>query len=155
MRVTPIDDKTADASGFQPWSAGEYGFEVKDCSEEVSSTGNEMIKLILAIYNQDGAARTVFDYLLSTDKGQWKVRHFCKAIGILAAYEAGNLDVNDIFGKSGRCKIGIRPARDNYAAQNQVLDYLGEAERQTALPVTRPAASVKAPAQDIDDEIPF
>ena len=169
MRVTPIDDKTADASGFQPWPAGEYGFEVKDCVEAVSASGNEMIKLTLAIFNPDGASRTVFDYLLSSDKGQWKVRHFMQSVGLLPSYEAGIIDTTEIFERSGRCKVTIRPARDNYAAQNQVLDYLGEPERQTALPVTRQAArpapvthqaarpnpAAKAPARDLDDEIPF
>ena len=161
MRVNPVDQKTADASGFQPWPAGEYAFEVKDCVEAVSTSGNEMIKLTLAIFTPDGASRTVFDYLLSTDKGQWKVRHFMQAIGLLPSYEAGIIETTEIFGRSGQCKVSIRPARDNYAAQNQVVDYLGIAERQLPLagparPQARPAqAAAKASAADLDDEIPF
>lgn len=160
MRFNPVDDKTADASGFQPWPAGEYPFEIKECSEEISKAGSEMLKLTIHIFNKDGASRTVFDYLLGTDKGQWKVRHFAKSVGLLASYEAGSLDINDVFGRSGRCKVSVRPERDGFQAQNQVVDYLGEAASQTparrAMGNPAPVSGGgKRPAADLDDEIPF
>jgi len=163
MRVNPISAEQAEeqSGGFEPWRPGDYDFNVYEASEETSANQNEMIKLTLHVLNRDGQRRTVFDYLVNSEKGQWKVRHFAEAVGMLQQYEAGQMEPHDITGRSGQLKLKIKPAKDQYPAGNQVNDYIplpASAHSTQARPTSAaPAArqQVKAPAHDIDDDIPF
>lgn len=159
MRIDkPISEKEAEGSGFTPWKPGDYDFEVHDASEERSSTGNDMIKLTLWVFNDEGNKRTVFDYLVNSEKAQFKIRHFADAIGRIADYERGELDVNDIVDRTGRLALRIKPASGDYPANNSVGDYLPQ--KEDAPRATRPASRSAArpePARprDLDDDIPF
>lgn len=166
MRVAPITAEQADeqSGGFEPWRPGDYDFNVYDASEETSATGNEMIKLTLHVLNRDGERRTVFDYLVNSDKAQWKIRHFAEAVGMVPQYEQGDMDPHDITGRVGQLKLRIKPAQGQYSAQNAVNDYIPmpaaprEAARRAVPPTavrppTRQAAT--ASARDLDDDIPF
>lgn len=156
MRVNPISAEQADkqANNFDPWPRGEYDFSVYDASEETSDAGNEQIKLTLHVLNRDGQRRTVFDYLVNTEKAQWKIRHFAEAVGVARQYETGELQVADIVSREGRCKLRVKPAQGQYQAQNAVEDYLGSALAHAATSTRQPVRA-KAPAGDIDDDIPF
>jgi hypothetical protein len=169
MRIpTPVSKEQADAGGnFEPWPIGEYDFEVNDAADDVSkASGREQIKLTLHVFNEDGGKRTVFDYLGSDEKSQWKVRHFCEAVGLIRHYEKGELDVYDITGKTGRLHLAVKRATSEYPANNTVRDYIAMAEQPAravrpaarAAAPTRPAARPAAPmksAHELDDEIPF
>ncbi len=146
-------------NGFAPWPAGDYDFEVHDaCDEQSKASGRDQIKLTLYVFNEDGNKRTVFDYLGCDEKSAWKVRHFAEAVGLLDHYERGELDVNDIVGRTGRCRLRVKPESNGYPANNSVGDYVPqEAKEKSARPVARPSpapARKLAPA-DLDDEIPF
>lgn len=155
MRVTPISAEEANEQSVgDPWPAGEYDFIVHEASEGTSQAGNEQIKLVLHVFNRAGQQRLVFDYLSSAAKAQWKVRHFAEATGLVRQYETGDMPVRDMQGKPGRCKLRIKPAEGQYSAQNAVNDYVPLAAQQHSAPAA-PAERVKAPAGDIDDEIPF
>lgn len=173
MRINkPISAKDADenSGALVPWPPGDYDFTVAEATDEISkASGQEMIKLILHVFNRDGQKRTVFDYLLSGEKGQWKVRHAAEAIGMLPQYEAGELDTSEMIERSGKLKLRIKPAQGEYQAGNSVVDYIPAAPgSQKALPLTstmragNPAprggsagANVKRSTQDIEDEVPF
>lgn len=164
MRIDkPISEKEAEGSGFTPWRPGDYDFEVFDASEERSSTGNDMIKLTLHVFNEEGNKRTVFDYLVNSEKAQYKIRHFAAAVGRIADYERGELDVNDLVQKTGRLSLRIKSASGDYAANNSVGDYLplsDEARHTTRSAAARPASTparqpARAPQTIDDDSIPF
>lgn len=168
MRIPqPATKEQANAGGFEPWPVGDYDFEVHDAADDVSDAGNEQIKLTLYVFNEEGRKRTVFDYLPSSEKSQWKVRHFAEAVGLIRSYEAGELDVNDIVEKTGKLKLGFKKATAQYPANNQVADYIprgDEAERATRpaparpAPAARPAAARQATSRandDLSDDIPF
>lgn len=161
MRLKPISaEKANESGGFEPWKAGNYDFTVQEASEGISSGGNEMIKLTLHVFNRDGNKRTVFDYLLATDSSQWKVRHFCDAVGLTKQYEAGELDVNDIVQRSGELSLRIKPAANGYPAGNQVGDYIAGDPKEEKAPVRPAPARSRQPVGattgvDFDDEIPF
>lgn len=152
MRVTPLSEKEADDQSANLWPDGEYDFEVKEASEETSNAGNDMFKLELWIYNQEGGRRIVFDYLVSSEKSAWKIRHFAASCGLLPQYEAGQLIESEIVGRTGRCAIATQPAKDNYPAKNVVRGYVKAAATSRA---SVPSSRAKAPAGDIDDDIPF
>jgi hypothetical protein len=161
MRVTPISEEEAEAQSANLWPESEYDYEVRDASEETSkNTGNEMIKLEIWVFNQEGGRRLVFDYLVGGEKSAWKVRKFAASCGLLPQFEKGDLIAPEIVGRTGRCKLGIQPAKDGYQAKNVVRDYIKAASAPEAAPPSRlvPRQSlsrVKTPAGDIDDEIPF
>jgi len=158
MRINPITEKQANeqAGGFEPWPAGDYDFMVYDASEETSSAGNDQIKLTLHVQNRDGSRRTVFDYLVNAEKAQWKIRHFAEATGMMRQYETGDIKIHDIVNRMGRLKLRVRPARDGYAAQNQVGDYIAaDPSAPAARPASRPAQQPATTAETLDDEIPF
>lgn len=166
MRLDKVMTKEeADAgSNGAVWRAGTYDFEIHDASEEISKAGNEQIKLTVWVFDAQGERKTCFDYLGATEKVQWKTRQFCQAVGLIAQYESGELDVNDIAERTGKLKLGIQKSPE-YGDQNKVLAYLEapeEAPRVARPAAARPAAGV-APARqpaaprggDLDDEIPF
>lgn len=162
MRIpTPVSKEQADAGGnFEPWPMGEYDFEVHDASDDVSkASGRDQIKLTLYVFNEDGNKRTVFDYLGSDEKSQWKVRHFAEAVGLIHHYEKGELDVYDIVNKTGRLNLAIKRATSEFPAGNTVRDYIAGKEqpaRATARPASTPARQpVRAPQTIDDDSIPF
>lgn len=163
MRVTPITAEQAEeqSSGFEPWKPGDYDFNVHDAWEETSNGGNEMVKLTLHVLNRDGQRRTVFDYLVNSEKSQWKIRHFAEAVGMVPQYEAGEMEPHDIVSRVGRLKLKTKPATGQYAAGNAVADYIPApaAARQTQprpAPVERrPAPASAGTARDLDDDIPF
>ena len=160
MQVNPISHEEAEASSFTPWNPGDYDFVVHEASEEISKgSGSEMIKLTLHIYNTEGRHKIVFDYLLGTDKGQWKVRHFAEAVGLLPQYEAGNLNPVEIVGRPGRAKIRVKAAAGDFPAGNQVADYIRRpTDAASAAPranIAKPAPKIVAKQVVVDDEIPF
>lgn len=165
MRIPqPMSKEEADAGGRgSVWRVGTYDFEVHDAADDVSkSSGEEMIKLTLYVFDTAGDKRTVFDYLPSAEKAQWKVRGFCQAVGLVAQYESGELDVNDIYQRTGKLKLGIRKAQGEYPESNMVTAYIDapdqppRAARPSAPAQRTPAARQPArAAADLDDEIPF
>lgn len=169
MRIpTPVSKEQADAGGnFEPWPIGDYDFEVHDAADDVSkASGREQIKLTLYVFNDEGSKRTVFDYLGSDEKSQWKVRHFCAAVGLIRQYENGELDVYDIVNKTGRLNLALKRATSEYPANNTVRDYIeaAEAPMRVGGAASRPSeAAPRQPvparssqsARDLDDDIPF
>ena len=124
---------------------GEYDFEVIDATEEVSKAGNPMIKLRLKIYVDD-SERTIFDYLM--EAVEFKLRHFCEAVGILDVYEAGDLLPVHCTARAGKVLIGIRKDKSGqYPDQNTVKDYVVNEESE-------PVSKLSSP-NFTNDEIPF
>ena len=153
MRFQPKTEAEIAAAGL--WPVGEYDFEVKDASEETSSSGNDMIKLQLNVFNASGDKITVFDYLVHTEKSAYKVRHFAEATGMLPQYQRGDLEAIDCVYKTGRCKLAItKDKTGQYPDKNSVSDYV-KAVVAASLPAPRRPAMANAGPRDIDDEIPF
>ncbi len=158
MRVQPISAEEANSGGGgEPFRPGEYDFIIQSVEETTSAKGNDMLKLTLHVFDKEGEKRTVFDYILSSQAGQWKARHMMEAIGMTEQYELGTIDPIAIEGRPGRCKLGIEPGNAQYPAKNKVQDYISPTAAKAAPAASRPApARAKAPAGgDLDDEIPF
>jgi hypothetical protein len=152
MRVDPKSEKEIAADGL--WPAGEYDFTVLKAEESVSSSGNSMATLVVQVFNEVGDTRNIYDYLVNTPKAQFKVRHFAASVGMLNQYESGNLEADEMVGKSGRLKLRITPEKDNYPAKNTIVDYLPCDEKSPRKPVERKSSAPAAMA-DLDDDIPF
>lgn len=135
---------------------GVYDFEVLEAEEATSAKGNDMIKLKLKVYEDDGGHRIVFDYLLEALAA--KLRSAAEVCGLHPQYEAGELRATDFEGKVGKVKVGIQKDKaGQYPDRNAVLDYVfnkdpiaAEAKRGGGI-----GASKRAASAPLDDDIPF
>lgn len=151
MRFEPKSEAEVSSGGL--WPAGEYDFEVNEAEEQTSKSGNEMVKLTLHVFNADGQRRTVWDYLVSTSGGMFKIRHFAEATGMLHRYEQGDMPAEIMIGKTGRCKLAIvKDKNGQYPDKNGIADYLAARKQETRKPAQRQMATA---GRDLDDEIPF
>lgn len=158
MRTTPKSEKEIAEENL--WPVGIYDFEVQDAEDTISKTsGAEMIKLKVKIFNEAGESQILFDYLLDAMAG--KLRHAAAAFGALAGYESGSFDAFDCVGKVGKCKVSVQKDKSGqFPDKNGIADYIVPAADASATrPPARPATAArqKAPAGggDLDDEIPF
>lgn len=138
---------------------GVYSFFVKGIEEQVSKTGNQMLKLRLLVIGHDKSERYINDFLLITDKMIFKLKHFCETIGFEKEYLAGMFDLRQCINRSGRARIGIQKgsAKEDgsgyYPDKNAVKDYV-------TINLVKPTkASVAAPIAtadpDLNDDISF
>ena len=140
------------------WPPGVYDAEISTAIEKVSSTGNDMIELTLQVYHpDDGSQRQVYDWLVATPGGAYKVRHCCEAAGLRDAYESGSVEPYQLEGKSVRVKLMIDAKSE--IKRNRVQDYVVDAP---AAPVRAPAparaaaaAAASKPSDPFGDDIPF
>lgn len=121
MRFTAKSEKEVQEEGLLP--KGNYSFEISDAKDEVSKSGNEMIKLILNVYDENGNSRLIFDYLLESIA--YKLRHAAEACGLLEKYESELLIAEDFKGKTGIVSVGIQKDKTgNYPDKNTIKDYV-------------------------------
>ena len=143
MRFEPKTAQEIDEAGLL--TAGVYDFEVMEAEDTQSKAGNDMAAIVIRVEDASGRSFKVQDWLVATDGGAYKVRHFAESVGLLAEYEKGDMPAGFMIGKTGRAKIAVKPADGQYRAKNTVADYVGEA-----------AAPVKVSTRDLEDsEIPF
>lgn len=106
------------------FSPGEYRFKVTKAEPQTSRAGNEMIALQLLV-KDDKTTTTVFDYLIGTEKAFWKVKNFCKSVGISSVLVPdGQLDSADCVDRTGTVQLTIEPEADGYPEKNKVDDYV-------------------------------
>jgi hypothetical protein len=138
------------------WPRGVYDFEVMDASDEVSSKGNEMIKLRLKVYDQAGNTQTVWDYLLEQIMG--KFAHACEAMGLTTQFDSGNVEAADFEGKSGQVVLYVQKGQNGYPDKNSVADYVRPQETNHVVKASAPPKGKPVHAgagSDLEDEIPF
>lgn len=133
---------------------GTYKFQVMKANDAYSKAGNEMIKLELKIWDNNGHERIVFDYLLEA-MGH-KLRHFCESCEVLDKYESGELRAFDLPGRTGQLVLLKESERPNpqggyFPAKNSVKDYVGHSVNG------KPAATQAGAVGESfdDDKIPF
>lgn len=162
MKFIPktADEIAIEKARFGPWPKGAYDFEVASADDATSKKGSEMIVLELMVYDRQGARRTLKDWLVETMP--IKLKNACEAVGLEGAYDNGNVSSFDFVGRTGKLMLGIE-RQDGYEDRNKVTGYVPAAPVPASAPrapaagsqTLRAAARQKAPAGDIDDEIPF
>ena len=149
MKYTPKTEKEIAEENL--WPAGEYDFEVTAGEDTQSEAGNDMIKLTVQIFNNEGRSRLVDDYLLESIA--YKLRHACDACGLIETYETGELSGADFIQKTGRLKLGIQKDKTGaYPDKNVINDYI----KRSVNGGTQESVSTGAmTANDLSDSIPF
>ena len=152
MRFEPKSEKEISEANLMP--AGIYNCEISAAEEQSSKAGNDMIKLTLTVWDQEGNERKVFDYLLEAIPG--KLRHCAEMCGLLDVYSRGELRADDLVGKAGQAKLGIKKDKTGtYPDQNAVQDYLINPPGKTASTLAHARQPAMAGGGNLDDDIPF
>jgi hypothetical protein len=151
MKFTPKSDQQIEEENqFKLLTPGIYDFEIVEASEQISKNGNDMIKLKLCIYGNDGEANYIFDYLM--EKLSYKLKHCSDACGLLDKYESGELTDFDLINKTGKAKVGIQKSKDpQYGDKNVIQDYV----KRDAVNGKQPPAGLIGEGKPLNDEIPF
>lgn len=158
MMFTPKTNEEIEAEKalLQP---GEYKFVVESADERISKNGNPMIKLKLKVKSSEGVTYTLFDYLLTSDKMIWKLKHFCEAAGLENKYNEGAIRDSDCVGREGEIKTEIEES-EGFPPKSSVVDYLINEKNESAIEKNKKLneeASKEKPfsSEDFDDDIPF
>lgn len=145
MKFKPKTEAEIAEAGL--WPKGDYAFEILEAEDTTSkSSGKEMIKMKVKVFNETGSSQNIFDYLLP-DSMEYKLRHLAEACDLLAEYESGNLEAYTLVGKTGYAKVGVskEDPTGQYPKKNQISDYL----------VDKPLSKSTLKEVLKDDEIPF
>jgi len=144
MKFKPKSEKELAEANL--WPKGDYSFEILESEDATDKNGNDMLKLKVKVFKDNGASQNIFDYVSGTWM-EYKLRHLAEAAGKLADYEKGELNAYDLVGKTGFCKVGVSVDKTGqYPDKNGINDYLTDG---------KPSAPKKAAAVDEDDSIPF
>ena len=139
---------------------GEYDFEIMRAEETTSKKGNEMIKLKLRVFVENGEIH-VYDYLVAGGM-EYKLANFCDAIGRSEDYDAGNINADSLEGCGGKLKLVIEEAQKDpdtgevkWPAKNAVKTYIAGKKGQEKMAERRVKTAPKAAVKTDDEEIPF
>ncbi|CEG60979.1 DUF669 domain-containing protein [Legionella micdadei] len=142
MRFTPkTEEELQLMTLLEP---GIYQFQVSTATNEMSKSGNEMIKLTLNIWDKDGRLHFIYDYLL--EAMGYKLRHFCETTGLIDKYDHGEINVTDCINRQGYVELAIQEGKlkdngERYPSRNSVKDYIKKSKVESA--------------NDLNDDIPF
>lgn len=128
---------------------GDADFQVIKATDEVSKSGNEMIALLLKVWDSEGREGTIFDYLLP--KLAWKIKHFCEATGIsMDKFKSNQLCAADCADKTGKAKIKTQVDKTGqYQPKSVIADYF------IKLNAGKEATAQNGNPPPFDDDIPF
>jgi len=158
MRFSPKSREELETIGLM--KPGIYQFSVANAIDKTSKGGNEMIALTLEVFDEMGATRNVFDYLL--EAMPQKLFGFCEATSMEHHYHQGTLRASDCIGKSAFVELTIQKGKDNpqggtYSDKNEVKKYTAKkvatAENVNPLKSNQHKSSQQPPFAD--DDVPF
>lgn len=136
-------------------SDGAYRFTVRNAVETVSKSGNPMVRLDLEIYGHDGGSTFITDYMVSSEKMAWKIKHFCETLGLLEQYQKGMLDTPNLIRSEGYAQV-VTEKRSEYPARNKVKDYGKPKEKKANTILSPTKADPNNPLELKEDEdLPF
>lgn len=138
---------------------GEYDFEIMRAEETTSKKGNEMIKLKLRVFVENGEIH-VYDYLVAGM--EYKLANFCDAIGRSDDYDDGEINADNLVGCAGKLKLVIEEAEKDkdtgevkWPAKNVVKTYIAGKKGQEKMAERRVKTAPTAAVKTDDEEIPF
>lgn len=126
---------------------GECEFQIVFAEEKVSKAGNEMIKVVLDVWDSNGKKIKLYDYIVDIPTMAWKVKHFCESIAV--DYEKGSFSAESIVMKGGKCVTHYRKEKMDDGSEREfvrVKDYIKNEKKDE--PHTNEQKS-------FDDDIPF
>ena len=147
MRINPISREEAQQTEYPLFAEGDYRYRVLEATETESAKGNAMLKVKITAFDDQGKQMHIYDYLLPEhEKMRFRLRQFMESLALIEVYDSGQLDSQQVVGRSGIVRIGQQPEQNGYPARNVVVRYLETDFKIEAPPITETKK---------DDEIPF
>ena len=141
-------------SEYAVLSNGEYECEVVGAVETVSKAGNDMIKLVLCVFGNEGEQVRVYDYIVSPST-LWKLKSICRCCEI--EFD-GILDEQLLIGRRMRVLTKVDPERNvdgkTYSERNSIAKYVSGIGNQTTK-TDPPVVADDKDVQPLPDNIPF
>lgn len=144
-------------NSFRPIPAGDYRVRIASAEEQVSSAGNQMIKLVL---NVSGYNSTIWHWIVfmpdRKELTNQKLGEFWNSFGI----QQGNFNLQSWVGKVGAAKVKHESRDGNESAK---IAYFISKGRQDKLPAWQDPANGNTAASivnafntiTVDEELPF
>ena len=85
----------------KPLENGKATFVVSEWEETVTEKGNDMITITLTVTDKVGSSRKMRDHFVTTDNMLWKLKDFCKSIGLGEQFESGEVNDEDAIDRKG------------------------------------------------------
>jgi len=159
FNYTPVTLNEAMQDRFQLLKEGIYDAVIESSQDRLSSSGNPMLDMMLQVYDENGKAHAVRDFLVFTKGMMWKVVHFAAAAKLVKEYEEGKLCSEVAVGATMRVKICIDPGSlipedklngkalgSKYPDKNKVEEYVCESNK------TESSGDID---NNLDDDVPF
>ncbi len=130
-------------------------FEVMGAKESVTKVKKSpTMELKLMVTDSKDKKAMVFDHLYFGESSMWKLYAFCKSIGKEELYKSGKIDLSDIDGLFGTCKLGIKKSKD---PESEYAKYDGNIEVQSYIVKEKSEAKVAKTdkVKDFNDDVPF
>jgi len=106
------------------WPNGEYPFEILEAEDATDKNGDDMFKLKVKVFKDNGATQNIFEYVSGTWM-EYKLRHLAEVCGLLADYETGEIEAYQLVGKTGTCKLNVsKDKTGQYPDKNGIADYV-------------------------------
>lgn len=149
MNFQPLTEEEIQTQSLAP--EGTYQYKVIKSEECISKAGNDYIKLVIKIWNENVNETLVFTNLALIKL----LKHFCDVNHMQGEYASGNIPASSCMNKSGGMVIiGIEGEKPNenggmYKSKNIVKDFISPAQGSTMKPLPETKSDF------INDEIPF
>ncbi len=156
-----MSEQEAMEERFNLLKEGEYDAVITASSDAQSKTGNPMMDMTVTVYDDNGKAHDVRDFLVFTKQMMWKVVHFCDSASLLKEYEEGKLCSEVAIGCRVRVKINVEEGSEipqdklkgkslgsKYPDKNKIEDYIKRSDADDSH--SNPESSAV-----VDDDVPF
>lgn len=169
MKYTPYTE--AEIQSMNVMEAGVYTFQVHDVITRDNNNlplkdknGHDMAKLKLVVWDKEGKERSLITYMSGDGRFTYKLRHFAKTIGMIFQYEAGNFDIHQTIGKSGKADVIIKKGTmktdgsgEVWPDRNDVKDFVVSEPNSNATTYQTPPLQSKEnmPPLIEDEDVPF
>jgi hypothetical protein len=152
-----MSEQEAMEARYQLLKEGIYEAVISTSIDKTSSTGNPMMDMTVSVYDENGKAHDIRDFLVFTEKMTWKAIHCAESAGILQEFQEGKFCSELVQNKRVKVKIAIEkggiipedklkgsPLGSRYPDKNKIEDYLKDCEQAS-----------KESNELVDSEIPF
>ncbi len=142
-------DQEAQEERYNLLKEGYYDAVIASSVDKTSSSGNPMMDITLQVFDENGRARNVRDFLVFTKSMMWKVIDFADSAGIKEAYNEGRLCSDLAIGNRVRVKVTVEPGSEisfdklqgkpsgtRYPDKNKVEAYIRKGVQERSLPPT-------------------
>jgi hypothetical protein len=153
----PMTEAEAMKARFDLMKDGDYDAVIEKSEAKISGSGNSMIDLSLAVYDENGVEHHIRDFLIFTSRMQWKAGHCADSAGLSDEYLNNTFKPEMLVNKNVRVRVRSqegneipadklkgKPAGSKYPDKNVIDDYL-----------VRAAKSAPTNSPDFNDDVPF